>query len=255
MILGGHPVFYWVGHFDWEQKKFLADKEEGTLLDLTNPFHCYNPLCVDDKGENGAPRRLLMALFRDIAVCDPDAVPALWYCTHAQPRVLTLQDDHLRQDPIPELEVRRNSEWSREQVIVSDGETVLADAQGNCVEISARFAPAQTGRCGVRLLVSDKAEETVRVWYDAATDQFGIDGGVRFAGQGPAYNPVGESVELRIFVDRQLIEVFVNGQSCTTAAITATPSGTGIALLAEGTSALCEKWTIWRMDEAEQPIR
>lgn len=255
LILGGHPVFYWVGHFDWEQKKFLADKEEGTLLDLTNPFHCYNPLCVDDKGENGAPRRLLMALFRDIAVCDPDAVPALWYCTHAQPRVLTLQDDHLRQDPIPELAVRRNSEWSREQVIVSDGETVLADAQGNCVEISARFAPAKTGRCGVRLLVSDKAEETVRVWYDAATDQFGIDGGVRFAGQGPAYNPVGEPVELRIFVDRQLIEVFVNGQSCTTAAITATPSGTGIALLAEGTSALCEKWTIWRMDEAEQPIR
>ena len=251
LILGGHPVYYWVGHFDWEQKIFFADKEEGTLLDLTNPFHCYNPLCVDDKGENGAPRRLLMALFREVSVADPDAVPALWYCTHAQPRVLTLQDDHLRQDPIPELAARRSSEWTRRAIPVTAGERVTMKADSNCLEISARFAPTASGRVGVCLLVSDKTEETVRVWYDAASDQFGIDGGVRFSGQGPAYNPAGKPVELRIFLDRQLVEVFVNGQSCTTATLTATPSGHGVALFAEETNAVCEEWSVWRMDEVE----
>lgn len=249
LILGGLPVFYWVGHFDWEQKKFLADKEEGMLLDLTNPFHCYNPLCVDDKGENGASRRLIMALFGNYGGSWSTASD-MWFYTHAQPRVLSFQDDHLRQDPLPELATRRSNEWKQEQVFVATGEQVVADRKGNCVEIYARFAPSATGQFGVNLIPPGQEDATVRIWYDAATGEFGVGGKVYFSGQGPAYNPSGESLEMRIFVDRQLIEVFVNGQCCTTTAVTM-PENTGFSLFAETDAVVCEEWCVWRMDEKD----
>ncbi len=239
LILGGHPVYYWVGRFDWETKTFLPDKEERTLLDRTNPFHCFNPLCVDDKGENGAPRRLLMAMYRDVG--GQDLAFSHWCCAHAQPRVLTLEGDHLRQDPLPELAVRRGA-------VLVDG--YPGGRMGNCAELYARFALKTTGRYGVEL-ADPVTGESLRVWLDAGAGIFGIEGDVNYAGDGPAYQRTEASAELRVFIDRRLVEVFVNGQSCTTATTSLWSPETTVRVLGDDTPAACEELRVWDMENNE----
>ena len=248
LILGGHPVYYWVGKFDWNTKKFIPEQEKGTLLDLSNPFHCYNPLCVDNKSPDGSPRRLLMALYTDVSV--RAANESIWCCTHAQPRVLSLDGSHLRQDPLPELEQRRSSPWSLNQARLSPGSSIIMDVHSNCVEIFARFDPVGQGKFGIKIFLPCEQNESVCVWFDADSRDFGIDGSVAHTGKGPSYILAKQSIEIRIFIDRQLIEVFVNGQSCTTSICSDVSNvKPDIVLYSDEADCCCDELHIWRMDE------
>lgn len=249
LILGGHPVYYWVGHMDWDEKVFIPDKDERILLDLTNPFHCYNPLCVDDKGPNGTERRLLMALYQDISVADPQA-PSKWYCTHVQPRVLSLDADHLRQDPLPELAARRGAFWTEKELLLEPKKPVATGLRSNCAEIYVQFAPDQKGLAGVKWDLPDGRE--VRAWYDGKIGQVGIDGAVRNPGHGSAYPVAGQPVELRVFLDRQLVEVFVNGQSCTTVTMVPMADDTELSLFCDNGVTSCLEYTVWDMTDSGQ---
>lgn len=245
LIMGTKPVQYWVGDFDWKQKKFLPDCVEGKNLDLCNPFPCFNPSCVDHKGENGAERRLLMVLFPNIGSnADSDAI---WFNAHCQPRVLSLEGDHLRQDPLPELAACRRSEASWQNVTTSPEGIVLT--QGDCLELDATFAPSQSGRFGLRLFADSDGDNAVSVWFDASTRQFGVSGAVDFAGEGPSYLPAEKPVRFQVFVDRRLIEVFVNGQSAATAArADIASSQQAIGVFGEGQ--VCTSFQAWQMDGA-----
>lgn len=247
LILGGHPVKYWVGKFDWDTLKFNADHEKGILLDLSNPFHCFNPLCVDQKGENGADRRLLMALFHNISAMSSRYLP--WLGTHVTPRVLTLENDHLRQDPIPEVNAHRGEQTTLKNLHIPSGETIDLPVKSDCIDIEAVFAPTSAGCFGVKVLVSEDKQQFVRVYYDAATNEFGVDGEVKFTGRGPSFNPPEEKVSIRILVDRSFVEVFVNGQSCTTCGKTPLPCGNSIALFAEESDCDCLQISVWNNGE------
>jgi hypothetical protein len=60
-------------------------------------------------------------------------------------------------------------------------------------------------------------------------------------------------VRMRVFVDKQVIETFVNGQTCTTIAQvkdskTAQPAlSDGLDLFSEGGTARCTKLDVWRI--------
>lgn len=250
LMLGGHPVKYWVGRFDWDTLKFEADHRDGVLLDLSNPFHCFNPLCVDNKGENGAPRRLMMALYRDLAAMSDRHVP--WLGTHVTPRVLSLEEGHLRQDPVPEVAAHRCGEAiSVESIAVRPDTPVKLPMDTTCAELSVVFRPGKSGRVGVRLYVPEDNGPAVSVCYDAADGTFGVAGEVKTTGRGPAYVKQGEDVKLHIFMDRGFLEVFVNGQSCTTSTKTTIPAGAGIWLFAEEMEGQCVRADLW----STEPIK
>ncbi|MBQ7241294.1 MAG: GH32 C-terminal domain-containing protein, partial [Firmicutes bacterium] len=123
---------------------------------------------------------------------------------------------------------------------------------GNSLEISAYFAHFKKGRAGIRLVSPSKDFPDTVIFYDAGTGEFGIEGGVRFEGKGPAYADPNKDIELRIFTDRQVVEVFTEGQTCTSVFSGLPSEDTEVVLFSEEDNAVCRKLTVWSMANARR---
>jgi sucrose-6-phosphate hydrolase SacC (GH32 family) len=248
LILGGHPVRYWVGHFDRQKLKFIPDKPSGFLLDQTNPFHCYNPLCVDQKGPKGATRRIVMAMYKYLDGGSEQLLP--WSGTHVLPRALEFDGQHLRQEPLPEMQALHGAHYSKRDITVKPNTSGYIEKCGDAVEIIAEFEPRDACCFGLKVFISDDDSSFVRIYFEKDTNEYGVDGDVQHAGQGPSYIPKGQPVQMHVFLDRRLVETFVNGQTCTTARIDRSSSSTGIDLFSEGAPTRCRRVEIWEMNPA-----
>ena len=89
------------------------------------------------------------------------------------------------------------------------------------------------------------------------TNEFIVDGNVHDThklldvtpGQGrPSYILKGQPVRMHVFLDRQLIEVFINGQTWTTSVIDRNPCFNGIDLFTEEGYVKCTRLDIWDLD-------
>ena len=250
LMLGGHPVRYWVGRFDRQQLKFIPDKPYGLRLDYTNSFHCFNPSCVDQKGPGGTPRRIVMALYAPIGSDGgSDGLP--WNCVHAMPRSLELDGDHLRQEPLPEMQSLRGAHHSQRDITVISNTSGYINKRGDALEIIAEFEPGDASYFGLKVRLSDDGASFVRIYYDTATNEYGIDGKTPTPGRGPSYIPKGQPVRMHVFLDKLLVESFVNGQTCTTAAQDRNPRCNGLDLFSEGGAAQCTRLDIWNMQPAK----
>ena len=250
MILGGWPVRYWVGRFDRIALKFSPDRKEGMLLDYTNPFHCYNPLCVDQKGPGGTSRRIIMALYKHLGGDGSQLLP--WNCVHALPRTLELDGDHLRQEPVPELESLRGERESHHDITVTPDTSGHISKRGDALEIIAEFEPGDATCFGVKVRTSKDGSSFARIYFNAITREYGVDGEVAHPGFGPSYIPKGKPVQMHVFLDKLLIETFVNGQTCTTTAKVKDLNCDGIDLFSEGGSVRCTRLDIWNMKSANE---
>jgi sucrose-6-phosphate hydrolase SacC (GH32 family) len=247
LILGGPPVRYWVGKFDRQQLKFTPDKPDGLLLDDANPFHCFNPLCVDQKGPGGTPRRIVMAMFNDLNGGGVGLLP--WFGVHAMPRSLELEGDHLHQEPLQEMQSLRGDRHSQQNITVIPNVSGYINKRGDAVEIIADFEPGDARCFGLKVRLSDNGSSFVRIYFDTVTSEFGVDGKVMPAkGRGPSFISKGQPVRMHVFLDKLLVEAFVNGQTCTTAAQDRNLLCDGIDLFSEGGSARCKKLDIWNME-------
>lgn len=245
LILGPHAE-YRIGKFDWDTLKFTTDQEEGILLDNTNSFHCFNPLCVDNKGENGAERRIVMALCIDTNG-GHHSVP--WSCCHVQPRILSLENGHLRQDPLPELEALRGVSFRENDIRLENGQTVESTLCGDSLEINAVITLPEHGRAGIRITSPEGEADTVTVTYCREDDTFLLEGSCKAAGSEKyrAYANGLREVGIRIFTDKRLLEVCVNGQWATTVFKSAADLPRRPVLFTEDSSCLCHKFSVWEM--------
>jgi beta-fructofuranosidase len=183
------------------------------------------------------------------------------------PRLLTLCPDGLLGiEPVPELSALRDRHWSFADVEVAPEATcILEGVQGDALEISATFAPdVQVG--GVVVRRSPDAKEHTEIRYDrlahglmlrrseASTDpqaQGGAYGGRSLAAPAPD-----EPLTLRVFVDRSIVEVYVNGRTALTARIYLTREDSlGVGLIARGGRARAASVDVWTLTphSAETP--
>lgn len=239
MILGGYKQRYWVGKMDWEAKKFIPDNPIEKRIDQTNHFHCFNPLCVDNKGENGAQRRIVMALYSGESSNDPIFRGGV----HLLPRELTLCGDYLKQMPIPETKKARRNYIGEENIVLNEEIRNVKIGTGNCFEANAEFSGESKGRCGIK--IKDADNEAV-LYFDTDSRNFGVDGTLRDKGEGPSYIPAGEDFRVNVFCDKWLVEVFVNGQVCSTAILKPLSENTEISVFCEG-SGCVTKADFWIM--------
>lgn len=255
LIMGSFPTLYWVGRLDRENFKFIPDHPEGLLIDYSAPNHCFNPLTVDAKGPGGSPRRIIMAMIPAVKGGEEGLLP--WNGVHALPRTLVFDGQHLRQEPLPEFETLRGEHESQQDLTIQPNTTGYIRTRSDAVEIDAEFEPGDAQRFGLKLRVLDHRAGFVRVWFDTATGDYGVDGKVIHKGSGPSYLAKGQPVRMRVFVDKQVVEAFVNGQTCTTiaqvkGAKTSQPLlGDGLDLFSEGGTARCTKLDVWKMNRAE----
>jgi len=255
LIMGVNPSLYWVGRLDRQNFKFIPDHSEGLLIDYSAPNHCFNPLTVDKKGPGGSPRRIIMAMIPAVNGKGEGLLP--WNGVHALPRSLEFDGRHLRQEPLPEFESLRGEHEAQRDVTIKPGASGHIRTRGDTVEIDAEFEPGDAQRFGLKLRVSDDGARFVRVWFDTASGDYGVDGQGLHKGSGPSHLPKGQPVRMRAFVDKAVVETFVNGQTCTTIAHGKDPKtaqpvlSDGLDLFSEGGTARCMKLNVWKMNRAE----
>ena len=188
------------------------------------------------------------------------------------PRKYTLGEGaRLLMEPTGDIaSVRRDKSELSDIELPANTEIVLDGISGNALEIQAVIDPWESRYISLNVLRSaDKSEYTAITFYREggvcfANDSFGnrdsliiIDPGLSSKAEDVEPQkpqecsfPMekGEDLELRIFIDRSVVEVFVNGASaCLTRVYPENPDSLGVSLFSRGRPAKCRKLTAWKM--------
>ncbi len=235
MVGAGNP--YWVGEYDAERMEFTPQTPTRSVD--TGHYYSFNPHMVDDKGPNGSERRIMHGWARIGKPPKLTGVP-YWEQAHSIPRVISVKNDRLWQEPIPELQcLRYDTQRLGKQPLASDKPVQLSSLQGDALEIVATFDRGSAKRCGLIVRANDKAEGT-KVWI-GADNTFGI-GRCR----NTHFLNKSDPVELRIFVDRGVLEVYCDGVAVTHKCF-APEDDISVFAFAEGGDATLTDLEAWKM--------
>ncbi|MBI4553160.1 MAG: glycoside hydrolase family 32 protein [Candidatus Latescibacteria bacterium] len=212
---------------------------------------------------DGTGRRIFFDWIRELRGVDRERASG-WSGVMTLPRTLSLSEDGtLRIDPVPELNVLRMNPRSRRDVrLTADSELILEEVQGECLELAMEIHPEDSRACGVRVRCSPDGAERTAVVYDTSArtlnvdlSQSTLDPGIRYhyyrnlnalerlpeeartvqAQAAPFALADGEALQLRLFLDRSVLEVFANGRQCITQRIYPTrPDSVGVRLFSRG---------------------
>ncbi|XID93905.1 glycoside hydrolase family 32 protein [Paenibacillaceae bacterium WGS1546] len=232
---------YFVGEFDGV--RFCNDNKPDLVLwsDWGSDFYAAQSWS-DIKPEDG--RRLWIAWMSNFGYIRQTPTES-WRGTMSIPRCLKLKrlpDEGLRlvQMPLKELEKLRTGKFHLTHTDIVPGRNELSGIQTNVAEIVAAFEVGTSSGFGFKLAVGD-TEELV-VGYDVKNSQFYVDRtrssmmtfdtSGRFASK--YVRSVKEQngrVDVRIFIDKSTLEVFVNGgEAVFSHLIFPDPASTGMEL-------------------------
>ena len=160
------------------------------------------------------------------------------------PRLLSLDDDLvLRQHPAPQLDTLRRSRADETGIRAQDQTVELERARGQELEIIARVNPGSAVRCGFKVGCSPEGEGGLTIaLVGNGHPRLEVDGVL-----GPSL--VDEPRELRIFVDRSIVEVFADdGRICSGRKMTTyDPEHDRVFFFAEGGEAVLHEAIAWKM--------
>lgn len=186
------------------------------------------------------------------------------------PRNYTLgENDRLLVTPAGDIESLRAGPVELEDIhLPANEEIVIDEVNGDSMEISATIDICESGFISLNVFRSpDKSEYTAINFYKNLGSDFSnthwdvcyrdslITIDPSFASTAP-FSKVhfkqieqcefehkdGEPIELRIFIDRSIVEVFVNNQSaCLLRVYPENPQSTGFSMLSRGSDAVCKK--------------
>lgn len=240
---GGNP--YWIGAYDKAAQEFRPETAR-RVVDSGN-YYSFNLNMTDDKGPGGARRQLMHGWVTGPP--SPTKTIPYWQGAHSIPRVLRLVDNRLWQNPVPEIETLRGRHVTGDD---------CAKVRSDTLEIIATFRPGTAKAFGVRVRVSADGKDFARVVYDEDRARFGVDGpllkrtpGIVQAGWQDSLLPKGSPVTMRIFLDRSIVEVYVNGVAYT-ARTFAAADAKGIEFFAEGGSVESQKMEMYEMQSMWQ---
>jgi len=206
---------------------------------------------LDDKG-----RRIMWAWIFDGREKDT-WVTSQWSGTMSIPRVLWLGDDEmLRMRPIEELEILRYNGQAKEDVEVkANTELGLDNIKGNTIELLLEIAPTEAKQVGLKVCCSPDGQEETIIFYDSTDKKLKIDTRKSSTGEGPKSiekGPFelkkGEPLKLQVFVDKSVVEVFVNNRQAVMRRIYPTRKDSrNVILFSKGSSATVRKLQAWEM--------
>ena len=215
-------------------------------------------LCAGFTLLDGMNRRIFFGWIPE-GRCETVQRAAGWAGVMSLPRVLSLSDAGMLEiEPVPELAVlRRNHRRFTNLRIHPDISIPLEGVDGDCLEILATFEPGDTEVLGIKVCCSPDEDEQTVIFYSPKDKYLALDPersslnpdvvshGVQ---RGPLELAAGESLTLRIFVDRSVVEVFANNRQCLTKRIyPARRDSQGVQLFARGGSAKLKSMDVWDM--------
>ena len=199
-----------------------------------------------------------------------------WGSVMSLPRVMSLLEDGvLGIKPAPELEMLRYNPRQKEDIeILQNKEVTLEGMDGDVLELFVELDPGDAREIGVKVRCSpDKSEETLITYNPAAgtlTVNFQkstVKDNVIYRGfyhtnepyagmidhttqKAPFQLKDGETLKLRIFLDRSVLEVFANDRQCITQRIyPSKPESQEIRLFARGGNGKALDIKAWDMEQ------
>jgi beta-fructofuranosidase len=200
IVSQGQPVQYFVGILDGREMRFKPEKRG--VMDYGN---YYAPNCMeDDKG-----RRILWGWVKDF----PGGRG--WNGCLTLPRILTLSaDGGLDQQPAPELRNLRGQALCQvADLALADTSKILEGVSVDALEIIARIEPKDAKSCGIKIRCSNDGRRDFMMVYDGKE----LDvAGTRIPLKLPRNM---RTLDLHLFVDRSVLEVYANNGICVTRVI------------------------------------
>ena len=211
-----------------------------------------------------------------------------WNQIMTLPRRLTLDaDSRLRMEPAGDIESLRHQHQSLGAAVLPANEEVVLDSiQGNAMELVIELDPRDAPMVEVNVLRSPKREEYTRIAFfkhrgfryrervpnhtalnansdvlkplpirsesliamDTAYASALPDALSRAPETAPVHLEPNEPLRLRIFIDRSVVEVFVNGKQCVAARVyPGREDSLGVSLRAKGQPAELKRLDAWQM--------
>jgi beta-fructofuranosidase len=181
-----------------------------------------------------------------------------WSGVMSLPRVLSLgRDGHVCMQPAQELATLRAEHARSTMIDVPDGQlVVIPEVNGDTLELIVEMVPAHDGCCSIVVRRSPDGAEHTQITYDAALRQVIVNRTQssqdlttdRNLHAAPLTLGPDEPLRLHVFLDRSVLEVFVNERVSITSRIY--PSRTdslGVALLADRGEARLLSLDAWQI--------
>ncbi|MFO7916968.1 MAG: glycoside hydrolase family 32 protein [Anaerolineae bacterium] len=241
-----HHVLYYTGRY--EEHSFQSEKMG--LIDHGGYFYAPQVLC------EGGGRRLMWGWIRD-GRDRKGQEEAGWSGAMTLPRVVSLREDGtLRFRAAPELRLLRGESIHYEKISLTPSSQMVPEVRGDGLEILALLRPGDARRCGVKVRCAPDEEETTLVTYDAVEERLILDRrGASLNNtvandrrSGPLQLGDDDTLTLRIYLDRSVIEVFGNYRTCLTGWLyPSRDDSLGLRLFAEEGEAELVSLDIWEM--------
>jgi len=215
VLFAGCGNVYWIGNFDYQTLTFTPDDPLPQSADNGN-YYSFNLNMTDNKGENGNHRQLMHGWivnhpgsprFKGLyALSEGDNVP-FWLGAHTIPRVINIKDNRLYQTPIPEIQSLRRKHYHFENPTTDE----LGKIKGEALEIQMKVSLNDQSKFIFNIRCSSENKEQTTIVIDKKNGFFGIDD----KKQNVKFNEY--TYEVRVFIDRSVVEVFIDGYAMTRA--------------------------------------
>ncbi|MCC6444283.1 MAG: GH32 C-terminal domain-containing protein [Armatimonadetes bacterium] len=235
---------YYVG--DYRDDRFLPESH-GRMSWVDNTYFAPEAL-VDGRG-----RQIMWAWLTD----NPGGGKARgWSGVYGLPRTLWVgEGGTLRMRPVPELESLRGRPVSLPAGVLEDGKPqAVYGVPGDACEISLEMAPGSARSIGVNVRVAPDRSEETRLYYDTIAGELVFDStrsgvaGRQVVERAPLKLRPRETLRLRVFVDRSVVEIYANDrQAICRRVFPGRADSLGLELIAAGGSARLRRGTAWEM--------
>ena len=254
---------YLLGASDTDRDKFVVTHGAKINFGPFGPAGVHAPSAVPD-GEGG-----IIVIFN----MNQGKPTRDWNQIMTLPRRLTVDGDSVYQEPAGDIaSLRKEHVQVASQTLPANQEIVLDTVSGNAMEIVAEIDPGDAPMVELNVLRSPDREEFTRIAFykergyrdrvnrtNAPASQVTLDtsysstaADVQSRAPETAQLPFdeGETLTLRVFVDRSVVEVFVNNTQCVAARVYPDRGDSiGVSLRSQGASSELISLDAWQMED------
>lgn len=179
-----------------------------------------------------------------------------WSGVMSLPRLFELRPDGvLNMRPAPELQQLREQHQQLGELALDEAQTLLA-MRGDTLELLVEFALGDADEVGISVRCADDGSEATHIRYNCVGQQLLLDTRqassdettVRGLYTVPCPLPPGEPLRLHIFLDRSVIEVFVNQMVVGALRVYPTgPASDGMRVFAHNGAARLTRLDVWTL--------
>jgi len=235
---------YYIGSYDEANDRFLP-RRHGRMTWADNTF--FAPEALID----GAGRQIMWSWLLDNPA---DEKERGWSGVYGLPRSLWLREDGtLGIAPVNEINNLRYNRQDFTPAVTENGRVPLTGINGTSCEIVLRADVPGDARAGVFVRAAADFSQYTKIWYDAPNGRLVFDA----SQSGRLGRPVveaaqlalaeSERLELDVFVDNAVVEVFANGrQAITRRVYPEKEDSAGIFVFSEGNADISEL-TVYEM--------